>query len=190
MLVLTLQLLVKLGIYHAQHFMMRSLEVVTSQTGTDVQTTPTEEIIFTGAAQINRRSYPDFLQVVSTWTNEEFQHFNQSLDSAHSVSLDAMIRFVETPQQRWFPVELLKRFKVPYTRQSSDNDVPSSVHIDESGAQIDFKSDEAVGSFGHEDASESFARKHIVRDVYKQIIFAYHTWNALLYTILYRIAVL
>ena len=50
--VCTLPLLVRLGIDHAQHFMMRSLEVVTSQSGTDVQTTPTDEILFTGAARI------------------------------------------------------------------------------------------------------------------------------------------
>lgn len=79
--VCTLPLLVRLGIDHAQHFMMRSLEVVTSQSGTDVQTTPTDEILFTGAARIKGRSYPVFLQVVSTWTTEEFQHFNRGMGS-------------------------------------------------------------------------------------------------------------
>ena len=32
--------------------------------------------------------------------------------------------------------------------------------------------------------------KHIMRDVYTSFVGTYHKWNALLYTIIYRIAVL
>lgn len=63
-----------------------------------------------------------------------------------------MVRSVESPRRIWFPVALLRRLGVPYTLQSGDDDVPSFVHIDGNGVQTAYKSNEAVGTFGREDA--------------------------------------